>query len=144
MVNNIIVSRFVGPPLPDENNRKLPNGPLYPPKEVLELLNTLSAESVIAWTDKCIGDLQDWSLDADDLLELLGIAVSRGRFRGSEWCIQQPGGPWAACDAYTLTRREYIEKAYKEMDIEYYLKFAVSKTGALMLIISCHPPENRS
>lgn len=112
--------------------------------EVLELLARISADDVIAWTEKCIKDLQKWELDADDLVELLHIAVTKGRYRNSEWCVQNPQGPWAACDAYDLTRSEYIEHARKEMEIEYYLKFAISRNGDLMLVVSCHPPEDRN
>lgn len=123
--------------------RTIPFGPLYPPSEVLKLIDHISENDVIAWTEKCILDLQNMNLDAEDLMELVKIAVTRGRFRKSEWCIQAPNGPWAACDAYSLFRKEFIEKAFREMDIEYYLKFAISVTGAVLLIISCHPPEDR-
>ena len=144
MVNTTIVSRFAGPPPPNEQNRRIPSGPLYPPEEVLELLRTISEDDVIAWTEKCARDMQTWTLGPEDLKELLSIAVTRGRFRNSEWCVQQPYGPWAACDAYSLSRSEYIQKAYKEMDIKYYLKFAIARTGVVMLVISCHPPEDRN
>ncbi len=144
MVNTTICSRFTGPPPPDKHKRAIPNGPLYPQAEVLKLLDTLSEDDVIAWTEKCVADLQKWSLDSSDLVELVRIAVTRGRFRGSEWCVQKAKGPWAACDSYTLIRREFIENAHKDMDTEYYLKFAISRTGVVMLVISCHPPEDRN
>lgn len=143
MVKYFICSRFAGPPPPDARMRIIPSGPLYPPSEVLKLIKQISEDDVIAWTEKCILDLQNLNLDARDLMELVTIAVTRGRFRKSEWCIQAPNGPWAACDAYSLVRKEFIEKAYREMDVEYYLKFAISLTGAVLLIISCHPPEDR-
>lgn len=144
MVNITICSRFTGPPPPNGHFRTIPNGPLYPPAEVLQLLEALSEDAVLAWTVKCIADLQKWNLDAEDLVELLRIAVTRGKFRKSEWCVQEPEGPWAACDSYIVTRKEFIEKAYRDMDIEYYLKFAISKTGIVMLVVSCHPPEDRT
>jgi len=144
MVNTIILSRFKGPPPPDLGNRRIPTGPLYPAQDVLELLARISSEDVIAWTVDCIEDLATWTLDQDDLVELLRIAVTTGRYINSQWCERHPQGPWAACDAYELVRSEYIGHARKEMNIEYYLKFAISKTGALMLVVSCHPPENRN
>ncbi|NKC13647.1 MAG: hypothetical protein GKR94_16095 [Gammaproteobacteria bacterium] len=70
------------------------------------------------------------------------IALRSGRFRGSEWCKHSPNGPWAACDAYSLARRERMPYGRTQMDVEYYVKFAVAKTGKL-LIVSCHPPEER-
>jgi len=29
------------------------------------------------------------------------------------------------------------------MDFEHYAKFAVNKMGTLLLVVSCHPPEDR-
>jgi hypothetical protein len=143
MVNITICSQFTGPPALAGRTRKIPGGPLYPPSEVLKRLNALPGHQVIAWTEKCVVDLQNWSLDSTDLIELLRIAVTRGKFRSSEWCIQKSDGPWAACDSYSLSRKEFIDNAFKEIDIEYYLKFAISVTGEAILIISCHPTENR-
>ncbi|EIC20338.1 hypothetical protein [Thiorhodovibrio frisius] len=144
MVNKTIVSRFTGdPPLDEGVCRKIAGGPLYPVAEVQALLTGLGAQAVRAWTNKCQRDMQKWSLDTDDLCELLQIALQSGRFRGAEWCVQHPNGPWAACDAYSLVRREWIANARKEMGIGYYIKFAIAKTGKLLLVVSCHPWEDR-
>ncbi len=144
MVTKTIVSRFTGDlPLDEGACRKIAGGRLYPVAEVQALLTGLGAQAVRAWTNKCQRDMQKWSLDTDDLCELLQIALRSGRFRGAEWCVQHPNGPWAACDAYSLVRREWIANARKEMDMEYYLKFAIAKTGKLLLVVSCHPSEDR-
>lgn len=107
------------------------------------LLTGLGAQAVRAWTTKCQRDMQKWSLDTDDLCELLHIALRSGRFRGAEWCVQNQNSPWAACDAYSLVRREWIANARKEMDMGYYIKFAIAKTGKLLLVVSCRPSEDR-
>lgn len=139
MVNNTIVSRFTGPPLPHEVvGRKLSGGPLYPPSEVLELLGRQGNGVVRAWSRDCIRDVQKLDFVADDLAELIAQALQDGRFLGSEWCVQKPEGPWAACDAYSLRRQEWIEAAAKHMSSEYYIKFAISKTGLLLFLASCH------
>ena len=144
MVNRKIVSRFTGDlPLGDGECRKIAGGPLYSTDEVLVLLAGSGAQAVRAWTNRSQNDMQKWSLDTDDLCELLELAVRSGRFRGAEWCVQRPNGPWAACDAYSLMRREWIANARREMDMEYYIKFAIAKTGKLLLVVSCHPPEDR-
>lgn len=144
MVRTTIVSRFSGE-LPHEEgvSRKIPGGPLYPADEVLALLADSGNQAVHAWTRKCGKDMQKWALDTDDLQELIKLALQSGRFRGAEWCEQRPGGPWAACDAYSLVRKEWVEWAHREMDIEYYVKFAIAKTGKVLLVVSCHPPEDR-
>ncbi len=144
MVNITIVSRFSdGLPPGEGETRKIPGGPLYPAAEVLELLADVGDQAVRAWTDKCSKDMQKWSLDADDLCELLRIALNSGRFLGAEWCVQRPDGPWAACDAYSLVRQEWVCHARREMDMEYYIKFAIAKTGKILLVVSCHPPESK-
>ncbi|WP_291820171.1 hypothetical protein [Marinobacter sp.] len=96
-----------------------------------------------AWTRKCKDDLQKYTLDAADTVELLTEALQHGRYRDLEWCEQRPTGPRAACDAYTLARKEWIPYAHKEFPIEYYIKFAIAKTGTVILLVSCHLPEDR-
>jgi len=137
MVNTRVVSYFTGDLPVNDFDRKIAAGPLYPEDDVLSILNS-DAESVTAWTQKCITDVQKLSLDDGDLLELVKLAVCGGRFIGSEWCKQKPGDPWAACDAYVVIRNEWVQAAHKEMDVEYYIKFAVAKTGAILLLVSCH------
>ncbi len=137
MVNYRVVSRYAGELPAKGNSRKISAGPLYSVADVLPILGSGSA-SIITWTKKCISDVQKLSLDDEDLLELLKLAVRSGRFRGSEWCEQKPGGPWAACDAYAVIRSEWIQTARKKMDIEYYIKFAIGKKGTILLLISCH------
>ena len=83
--------------------------------------------------------MQNDNLDTEDALELITLALRQGKFLDSEWCEEKPSGPWAACDAYCVYRSERIEKARKDMSIEYFVKFAIAKTGILILIISCHP-----
>lgn len=143
MVNNQInVSAHEGePPLAGEA-RKIIGGPLYKTARVLSILRS-GEESARAWTRRCKDDLQKYTLDAADTVELLTEAIQYGRYRDSEWCEQRPTGPWAACDAYTLTRKEWIPYAHKEFTIEYYIKFAIAKTGTVILLVSCHLPEDR-
>ena len=55
----------------------------------------------------------------------------------SEWC-ENGKGAWAACDAYRLSRHEWIERAGKALAMDYFLKFAVNRSGHLVLAASCH------
>ena len=144
MVNNMIVSRFTGQ-LPEgvSSDRKILGEPLYAAHEILELLASCGSKAIYAWSRKCNEDIQKWALDADDLLGLVELAVRSGRYIGAEWCVQKPNGPRAACDAYSVIRREWRAAAHKEKDIEYYIKFAIGKTGNILLLVSCHPSENR-
>ena len=139
MVSNTIASRVQsGMAPPGGNARKIAGGPLYKTGEVLELLTDVEGKPVIAWTRKCVEDAISLRFDQEDLRELLRLAIHAGRFRGTEWCIQRDGGPWAACDAYSVTRQEWIARARKELTIEYFLKFAISRSGKKILLASCH------
>jgi len=61
--------------------------------------------------------------------------LGHGRYINSVWCrINEKS--IAACDAYEITRRELISATMKEMDFNYYLKFAVNNQGKLLLM--CH------
>lgn len=143
MVNNQLnVSAYVGVLPLEGSTRDISGGPLYDPARVLAVLQQ-GESSTRAWTRKCIHDLQKYTLDGQDVVVLLKEALRNGRYRNSEWCQQRPIGPWAACDAYTLTRMEWIPYAYKELPVEYYIKFAIAKTGTVILLVSCHLPEDR-
>lgn len=47
------------------------------------------------WTRKRKDDLQKYTLDAADTVELLTEALQHGRYRDLEWCEQRPTGPRA-------------------------------------------------
>ena len=137
MVSSIILSRYRDGLDPNFVGRqKIAGGPLYSVEEVLPLLKT---ESIIAWTNKCIKDLQYWSLDTENIAELIKLAVMKGRYKGSQWCQQKPNGAWAACDAYTVIEERWNEHTKQYQDTEFYLKFAIGKLGNVILTISCHP-----
>lgn len=140
MVNNAInVSAYSGQPPGGAGGDRtyIEGGPLYAVTDVLALLNAGDSQTML-WTRKCIADVQQLAYDISDVRTLLKQALTGGKYLKSEWCVQQPTGPWAACDSYRLQRTEWIEHAHKEMHIEYYVKFAIGKTGKLLLLVSCH------
>lgn len=139
MVSVNVVSRYNSdPPGVGATARGIPGGPLYQSAEVISLLDRMGTQGVLSWTGKCSGNLQDLSLDLDDVVVLVVEAVRCGRFIGSEWCVQKPDGPWAACDAYEIKRRERCSVAKKELEYIYYIKFAIGMTGKILLLASCH------
>lgn len=147
MVNTLVnVSEFAGAVPQDITeqgfDRTIPDGPLYEQRQVLALLQ--SDGRLEPWTRKCVKDLRDkLSLDHEGAAKLVREAVVSGEFRNSEWCRGNRESFWAACDAYVLKREEYIQYAHKYMEIEYYIKFAINRSGKLLLLISCHNPEDR-
>lgn len=142
MVNSLInLSAYEGTPPADEtHSRRIKGGPLYSQDEVLAAINQ-GEQALIAWTRKCKDDLLRQSMDLTDAAKLVRDALSQGRFHNAQWCQQKPSGPWAACDAYSLKRKEWVPAAHKHFIYEYYVKFAVGKTGKLLLLVSCHPPR---
>ena len=81
-------------------------------------------------------------MDLPGIATLIASAVQRGTFKCSEWCIRAAKGPWAACDVYTITQFEWNPFAMKELPTRYYVKFAVSNTGQMLLTVSNHPEGN--
>lgn len=139
---NVCQRQDLQPPAPAafDNARKLPatGVPLYEPASVSALL-AKGASAVLLWTKDCQRDvIAKLDLDTDGVAALLREAVEGGRFIGSEWCRQAPDGPVAACDVYVLRRHEWNNYAHRMLAIDYYIKFAVSTTGAFLLIASCH------
>lgn len=144
MVNNLInISRHDGALPAASDSRNIRGGALYPIADVRQLLAT-DGQNVTLWTESSRTDAQRLCLTTEYVAELVRLALSRGTYKGSEWCEQgtRPG-PVAACDVYTVTRMEWNQYAFKELPCEYYLKFAISKTGKLLLIVSCHESRNR-
>lgn len=118
-----------------DSERKIAKGPLYPKADVLKLLVQVSIE---LWTRKCQKEVRDLDLDLPGVAYLITEAIQRGKYTDSEWCVQNPTGPWAACDVYLLTRKEWNSFAYKEMAVDYFFKFSLSEAGKLLLVASCH------
>lgn len=140
MVNNTTnVSAYSGQPPSEAGSKRIhiEGGPLYAVTDVLALLDA-GDEQTVLWTRKCVADVQQLAYGISDIRALLKQALTGGQYLKSEWCVQKPTGPWAACDSYRLQRIEWIEHAHKEMHIEYYVKFAIGKTGKLLLLVSCH------
>lgn len=136
MVKLFILSEYsLNPPEDGQGRVKIANGPLY----ALERVQTLARDEnrLKTWTEKCRKDVRKWF---DDDLERVGELILSLRPRDyidSEWC-ENGKGAIAACDAYSVSSVEMAPATGHLMRMDYFLKFAVSKTGALVLIVSCH------
>ena len=78
MVTSMILSRYVGTPPRDGEDRKIQGGPLY-----LDIIDLIDECDTLPWTKRCIRDVQSLSLDADDIKSMVIKAVTKGRFLGS-------------------------------------------------------------
>jgi hypothetical protein len=103
----------------------------------LKILGT-GEHAIQLWTKNGVRDVQNMSMDNSDVAALISTALRKGRYINSQWCVAKPGGAWAACDAYSVTQAEWVKYARRYMNIEYYLKFAISQYGKLVLTVSCH------
>jgi hypothetical protein len=143
MVSPTIVSRYSGPPSSSDADRAIPKGPIYAKDEILELVQ-LDDPPIHLWSRKCISDAAKLQFEIADVAALISYAVRKGVFVRSEWCTNKPNGPLAACDAYKVERSEWSVHARKELPARYYVKFCIGKTGAILLVASCHLEESRS
>ena len=128
--------------------RSIGDGPLYEKNKVLDALTRKIVPK--PFTKKCVQDLERLSLDLEnDVPELIRDALTAGDFIGSEWCQGKAPKLVVACDAYSLSRKEWVPYAHKEMCFEYYVKFALKRPKnenselELILIVSCHLSEER-
>ena len=133
MVSLIVVSEYKQcGPLPS-GRQKIPGGPLY---ELQRIKEVCSKEARIRlWTRQSVRDTQALGLDISDVAVLIQ-ELNEHDYVDSEWC--QGGKAWAACDAYRLARREWHEGLTRPLFVEYFLKFAIGKSGQLLLVVSCH------
>lgn len=128
-----IVSEYSGGPDPGDRV-KIGVVPLYPLNRVRAL--AADPQHLRLWTKKVANDVLNLDWGEVDVAELL-VGLRPDEYIDSEWCTNGCG-VWAACDAYAVRRREWVKTANKNMDMVYFVKFAIGKTGALVLVVSCH------
>lgn len=133
MVNCIIVSEYGEERDEPWGRKKIPGGPLYDLGRIQHLC--VDTKKLILWTRKCASDVQGLALEVTGVAALIA-ELGPDCYIDSEWC--QSRKAWAACDAYRLARWEEVEHAGKRMKMEYFLKFAIGRTGQVLLVASCH------
>lgn len=136
MVRKVLSKYGESPPADGSSDRKIVTStPINPIDEVIEALDQNPPKPM---TKRGVANLQQMRFDLDDLKELVRDAVSYGRYRDSEWCEFSETSPWFACDSYEIKRREYIENAHKYLEVCYFVKFCIHKSGSLICTFSCH------
>ena len=135
MVNFRVVSEYSHNAPTEPGRLKIVDGPLYDLARVQTLVE--DETQLLAWTPKCRKDLHKFFsgdlVEVADLLQLLKASD----YRDSEWC-EDGKGSIAACDAYTVRRMEEVIATGKRAACTYFLKFAIGKSGVLVLVVSCH------
>jgi hypothetical protein len=135
MVTFYIVSEYSSTLPTRGGGEKIVGGPLYKLDRVKDI--TKDGTGLQLWTKDCVSNVCEgfgWdNLDVIDLIQQL----RHDDYIDSEWC-ENGKGAWAACDAYSISLKEWVATANKEMWIEYFVKFAINKLGTMVLTISCH------
>ena len=137
MVKSLVLSEYDNnPPQTHGKNRvKIKSGPLYDLERIQNLVN--DENQLFAWTEKCRKDIHKLFDDDLSCVAELIRCLKKTDYIDSEWC-ENGRGALAACDAYSTRRLEVIQATGMSMPVEYFLKFAVGKTGKLVLMVSCH------
>jgi hypothetical protein len=114
---------------------KIDGGPLYDLATVKQLVDDPDCINLLTRT--CIGEVHKLFDSNTGQVAALIQALDLHNYIDSEWCENGKTGV-AACDAYGIRRVEEVASTGKSATVEYFLKFAVGKTGKLVLLVSCH------
>ncbi len=137
MVKIFVLSQYItSPPSQLGGGRiKIDGGPLYDLATVKQLVDNPDCINLLTRT--CISDVQKlFDSDTEQVAALIQ-ALGPQDYIDSEWC-ETGKSSVAACDAYRIRRAEVMAATGKSMTTEYFLKFAIGKTGQLVLLVSCH------
>ena len=137
MVKIFVLSQYsTSPPTELGGGRiKIDGGPLYDLATVKQLVE--DSDCINLFTRTCIGEVHKlFDSDTEQVAALIQ-ALDQQDYIDSEWCENGKTGV-AACDAYRIRRAEVVAATGKPMTTEYFLKFAIGKTGQLVLLVSCH------
>ncbi len=137
MVKIIILSEYsTSPPAQLGFGRlKISGGPLYDLAKVQKLVADPACIQLA--TRACVKDVDAlFGSDLESVTELIQ-ALDSSDYRDSEWC-ESGKVSLIACDAYQIRRSEQLDGQTKRVTVKYFLKFAVGKTGQLVLLVSCH------
>jgi hypothetical protein len=134
MVNFNNISEYSKSSQSKGGSEKIAGGPLYDLARVK--LIAKDGSGLVLWTRDCVRDVRELGWDTDDVAALMS-RLTVAHYIDSEWCANGRGA-WAACDAYCVGALEWVPTARKELRIEYFVKFAISQLGSLVLTVSCH------
>ena len=134
MVSFLIVSEYSLTTPTQGGGEKIAGGPLYDLSRVRAI--TQGGTGLTLWTRDCVTSVKELGWDNSDVINLVH-QLRPAHYIDSQWC-ENGKGAYAACDAYSIGVREWIEATNKHMIIQYFIKFAVNKLGTMVMTISCH------
>lgn len=134
MVTFTIVSEYSLTTPSNGGGEKILSGPLYDLDRVKTIIQ--DGKGLQLWTRDCVTSVRELGWDTSHVIDLV-LQLRQVHYIDSEWC-ENGRGAYAACDAYSINFKEWIEAANKHMLIEYFVKFAINKLGTMVMTISCH------
>lgn len=138
MVKTVVLSEYSAEPPEQPGRFKIltpGRQPLYPLARVHHLAR--DEKRLFLWTRRCRLNVHElFDSDLDRVAELV-LSLRPEGYIDSEWCENGQGG-LAACDAYRTRRQETMAATGQPVTVEYFVKFAIGKTGQLLLLVSCH------
>ena len=137
MVKIIVLSEYsTNPPTQLGFGRlKIAGGPLYDLARVQKLV--ANPDCIELATRACFRDVDNlFGSDVGRVAQLIS-ALRSTDYRDSEWCENGKTGV-IACDAYQIRQAEMLDNHNQHVTVDYFLKFAIGKTGQLVLLVSCH------
>jgi hypothetical protein len=134
MVTFYIVSEYSGGVPSEGGSLKIAGGPLYALDRVKAIIK--DGTGLQLWTRDSVKNVAELGWVKANVIDLIH-QLQNGDYIDSEWC-ENGKGAYAACDAYSIQVKEWVETANKHMLIGYFVKFAINKLGTMVLTISCH------
>lgn len=134
MVTLSIVSEYSLASPRHGGGEKIAGGPLYALARIRTILK--DGTGLTLWTRDCVSNVQALGWENSDVIDLI-LQLREGDYIDSEWC-ENGRGAFAACDAYSIRVKNWIEAANKDMWIAYFVKLAINKLGTMVLTVSCH------
>ena len=134
MVTFYVISEYISTSPTKGGGEKILGGPLYELGRVKGIIK--DGTGLQLWTRDSVRDVAELGWVTADVINLIQ-QLSRADYLDSEWS-ENGKGAYAACDAYSIQVKEWIETANKHMVIEYFVKFAINKLGTMVMTISCH------
>lgn len=108
--------------------------PIFKLEQVLSRFQ--STDDIIPSTRECKDNLTDLLWTTKDILETLK-ALKQCDYINSQWC-KISSKSWVPCDAYSASVK-FGES--ENTFIKIYIKYTVSPTGKVILVVSCHESE---
>lgn len=130
----------------DQIHTRLIDGKIWDLLSIRQLAQQVlhgDASSLKAITKDCRSDMQRLQMDDKYAARLLLLLNESDHYINSRWCHTgasvptRPALGWVPCDAYKINVEDDYDNG-ETLTITYYIKFCLSPSGSMVLLISLH------